>query len=303
MPLDVLALGAVSLDEILYVEDYPSADSKVRVLRRVESLGGLAGTALVAASRLGVRCAYAGQLGTCGSSAVAEALLENEGIDLSHVVRAAGAAPSRSVIVAASQPPTRTVLSVPSALRGASPSGPPESVITDAAVLLVDHVGVPGMIRAARVARNAGREIVGDLERRDHPDFETLLKLVGHLVVSAPFASELTGARDAQSAVAILAKGRRAAVVTCGSEGCWAAAGESVRHYPAFVVTVADTIGCGDVFHGAYAAGLARGMDLHSRITLASAAAALKAEAGGGIDGIPTLEAAMEFLEGRGAHL
>ncbi len=303
MPLDVLALGAVSLDEILYVEDYPSADSKVRVLRRVESLGGLAGTALVAAARLGARCAYAGQLGGCGSSAVAEDLLRNEGIDLSHVVRASGAAPSRSVIIAASQPPTRTVLSVPSPLRGASPSGPPESVIAEAAVLLVDHVGVPGMIRAARVARNAGREIVGDLERRDHPDFETLLGLVGHLVVSAPFARDLTGEADVQTAAAKLAKGRQAAVVTCGSDGCWAAEGESVRHYPAFAVNAADTIGCGDVFHGAYAAGLARGMDLHSRTVLAAAAAALKAEAGGGVDGVPTRARVTEFLDGRGAHL
>ncbi len=152
---------------------------------------------------------------------------------------------------------------------------------------------------AARVARNAGREVVGDLERRDHPDFETLLGLVGHVVVSAPFAYELTGEAEAGRAAEVLARGRKAAVVTRGSEGCWAAEGESVRHYPAFAVAVADTIGCGDVFHGAYAAGLARGMDLHSRTILASAAAALKAEAGGGVAGFHTCRVT-EFLEGRG---
>ncbi len=42
MPVDVLALGAVSLDEILYVEEYPSATAGARVAE-VESRGGLRG--------------------------------------------------------------------------------------------------------------------------------------------------------------------------------------------------------------------------------------------------------------------
>ena len=38
-----------------------------------------------------------------------------------------------------------------------------------------------------------------------------------------------------------------------------------------------DTTGCGDVFHGAYAAGLAEGLGLSARVRLASATAAMKA--------------------------
>jgi sugar/nucleoside kinase (ribokinase family) len=53
-------------------------------------------------------------------------------------------------------------------------------------------------------------------------------------------------------------------------------------------VTVVDTTGCGDVFHGAYAAGLSRGLALPERIRFASAAAALKARGRGGQAGIPT---------------
>jgi sulfofructose kinase len=40
---------------------------------------------------------------------------------------------------------------------------------------------------------------------------------------------------------------------------------------------VVDTLGCGDVFHGAYAAAIVRGMPPASAIRYASAAAALKA--------------------------
>ena len=42
-------------------------------------------------------------------------------------------------------------------------------------------------------------------------------------------------------------------------------------------MNVVDTTGCGDVFHGAYAWALARGIDIPERIRLASAAAAVKA--------------------------
>ena len=59
-------------------------------------------------------------------------------------------------------------------------------------------------------------------------------------------------------------------------------------HRPAYPVEVVDTTGCGDVFHGVYAATLARGFDLAARIRWASAAAAIKATACGGQSGIPT---------------
>jgi sugar/nucleoside kinase (ribokinase family) len=61
-------------------------------------------------------------------------------------------------------------------------------------------------------------------------------------------------------------------------------------------VNALDTTGCGDVFHGAYAAGLARGMDVEDRIRFASAAAALKATKHGGQSGIPKRSTVEKFL-------
>jgi len=61
-----------------------------------------------------------------------------------------------------------------------------------------------------------------------------------------------------------------------------------------------DTTGCGDVFHGAYAASLARRLPLGERLRFASAAAALKATRPGGQAGIPDLQAVARFLEERG---
>ena len=89
-----------------------------------------------------------------------------------------------------------------------------------------------------------------------------------------------------------------AKLVTCGADGSWyrGAANDEPRHQSAYRVQVVDTNGCGDVFHGAYASALARGLGLSERLRIASAAAALKASHRGGQAGIPTLAAVEAFL-------
>jgi len=96
--------------------------------------------------------------------------------------------------------------------------------------------------------------------------------------------------------------GRAAVVVTRSADGCWYLTRDDegrVYHQPAFKVPEVDTNGCGDVFHGAYAAGLAEGMPAAERIRLASAVAAMKATNAGGQKGIPDRAAAERFLAER----
>jgi sugar/nucleoside kinase (ribokinase family) len=175
----------------------------------------------------------------------------------------------------------------------------PARLIRSSRVLFVDHMGVPGMVRAARLARRAGIPVVADLEIDDDPQFHQLMALADHLILSRDFARAITGTRSPAQAVRKLARpDRQVAVVTCGDEGCWyLAQGDAVpRRQPAFKVEAVDTTGCGDVFHGAYAFALARGLGLEDRIRFAAAAAALKATRPGGQAGIPSLRAVRRFL-------
>jgi len=290
---DVLGLGAVAVDELLYVDAYPAPESKVRVRHRERQCGGLTGTALVAAARLGARCAYAGVLGDDELSAYATACLEREGIDLSLRVRRPDARPAQSTIIVDRAQKTRTVLASLAGAIGADPSLPEPDVIRSASVLLVDHHGLEGTLRAVRIAREHGRQVVADFERDPGPPFAELVARVDHLIVSERFARAVTGQPDspvAAVAEALWSPERSAVVVTCGAAGCWyvsGATGNTARHFPAFAVDVVDTTGCGDVFHGAYAAALAQGEDLPRRVALASATAALKATRRGGQAGIP----------------
>jgi sugar/nucleoside kinase (ribokinase family) len=301
--LDVLGLGAVAIDDLLYVASYPPVDAKARVLGRERRCGGLAGTALVAAARLGARCAYAGVLGTDRASGWVLAHLAREGVDVAPTRRRPGVGPIRSTIIIGREDATRTVFSHRGGFIGPDPDWPPEAVLRAARVVLVDHIGVAGMARAARFVRGAGIPVVADFERDPGPGFPELLALADHLVVGRDFAARLTGEADpAAAARALWRVDRAAVVVTCGAAGCWAVEGpdpDPPRHCPAFAIAAVDTTGCGDVFHGAYAAALARGEGLDGRLRLASAAAALKASRPGGRGGIPTRTEVLALLDGR----
>ena len=301
---DVLGFGAVAVDDLLYVDEYPPAERKVRVRHRQRQCGGLTGTALVAAARLGAKTGYAGVLGEDDLSAVIAECFKREGIDLAHSVRRPDALPAHSTIIVDQTQNTRTVFVSLDGAIGADPELPPADVIRSAGVLLVDHHGLKGTLRAVRIARDSGRAVVADFERDPGPPFEELLALVDHLIVSERFARQMTGASDAPAAAARLWNAnRRAVVVTSGASGCWCLsnARNSARHFPAFSVEVVDTTGCGDVYHGAYAAGLAEDRGIHQCVELASATAALKATKRGGQAGIPRREAVAEFLEQHGA--
>lgn len=303
-PIDVLGLGCVAVDDLLVVPSYPLPETKVRLRRRERQCGGLTGTALVAAARLGARCAFAGVLGDDEDSRFVVECFGREGIDTTHLRRLPGARPIHSTIIVDEEAHTRTVLFDLAGSVGAEPDHPPDGVIRAARVLYVDHYGIEGMTRAAQVARAAGVPVVADLERDEWPGFHGLLALVDHLIVGRAFAEKLTGISDPAAAVDRLGReDRRAVVVTCGADGCWfrGDADPRPRRQPAFPVEVVDTTGCGDVFHGAYAAALARGVDLAGRIRFASAAAAIKATRYGGQAGIPSRAAVEAFLQERGA--
>ena len=106
--------------------------------------------------------------------------------------------------------------------------------------------------------------MVADLERQSGALFGDLLAAIDHLILPFEFARRLSGAEDGPSMVrALWADDRAAVVVTLGDKGSWYLTWEEpgkVFHQPAFRVEVVDTNGCGDVFHGAYAAGLSEGM-------------------------------------------
>ena len=300
MEWDVLGFGAVTVDDLVFVPEFPRPDSKMRILEEQRHGGGLTGTALVAAVRLGASAAYCGVLGYDELSRDAVAELKHEGIDCSRMLHKEGARPIHATILVEQANGRRTILFSTQGWTERQPEEMDPDLISSCRVLFVDHTVQSGGIRAAQQARRLGIPVVGDFESAANDLVVELMGLVDHLIIGSHLSEQITGYADPQDRVrALMSAGRACCVVTQGEQGCWYAGGDSpevVRHFPAFPVKAVDTTGCGDVFHGAYAAGLAHGMELEQRIRTATAAAGIKAMQPGGRSGIPRQAEVIQFL-------
>lgn len=284
--LDVVGGGAAAVDTILFVEG-TLGDGKGRVLRREQRFGGNAATALVAAARLGARTGFLGHLPDDSSGGALLALLRREGIDLSHARTSPDTGPIVSTILVDRHGARFIAFDDDTAV------GLPEDLDLDqvraARVLLLDEYGLTGGLRAARAARQGGVAVVADIERGSEPGVGDLFDLADHLIVPQGLALSWSGAATpAQAVQALWRADRCAVVVTAGDDGCWYRAADeldptAVHFHPAVTVEVVDTTGCGDVFHGAYAARLALGGSVAECVTAATAAAAECATHPGGI--------------------
>lgn len=285
---DVAGFGAVSVDDLLYVDHHPLPDSKAMVGARSRQGGGLTGTALVAAARFGARAAYWGVLGHDELSAYTIREFEREGVDCSAIERRDEARPIHAIVIVDQSTGGRSILA---SLEGVFAPDPERiaALVPEVRVLFLDHFHPEVGLRAALTARQRGIPIVGDIEFVREPTVREVVDLIDHLIVSQALARELTGeAEPAAMVEALMTAQRTCAVVTAGEHGCWyATAPSAVHHVPALQVDVVDTTGCGDVFHGVYAACLAQGIPIDLAIRMATVAAGLKATRPGGRSGIP----------------
>lgn len=295
---DVLGLGAVAVDDLIYVDHYPAPNSKLPIRDRQRQGGGLAGTALVAASRLGARAAYGGVLGDDELSRFTIRELEREGVDCAPVIRRADARPFHSIVIVDRSTAQRSILYTS---QGVTELAPDEisHELTSCRMLFVDHTVVASALRAVELAHQHCVPVIGDIESERDVRVHDLILHIDHLILGIDAAARLTGESEPAAMVRALASGRRAcSVVTAGAQGCWySERGGAVNHFPAFQVSAVDTNGCGDVFHGAYAACIAQGESVAQAIKVATAAAGIKATQPGGRAGIPSREALDQFLK------
>ncbi len=298
---DIIGFGVAAVDDVFRCETFPISGDKAFFTQYLRVGGGQTATAFVAATRLGCSCFYAGHLGDNDLSALVRGIFDREGIGRRQGVEYPAAMPTHTLVIVTSRG-ERSNLANLSQVQPAEIGEFEKGLIAKAKCLFVDQSVPLCQARAAEAARANGVPVVGDLECIPAAGARDVYKMTDHLIMPYHIACRDLGVSSPEEAVRVMLRdsGRAVACVTDGERGAWYAAGEApdaVRHQPAFpIAEVVDTNGCGDVFHGAYAAGLVAGLPLAERMRRGAAAAALKTRKAGGQTGAPTLRELEAFL-------
>ena len=127
---------------------------------------------------------------------------------------------------------------------------------------------------------------------------EGLLNASSHLVFSSEPLQETADIADDAKALKKIAKLTPSFLAgTRGPRGTiWLDENGAIQETPAFPVHTVDTLGAGDVFHGAFALAITEKQELRQALRFASAAAALKCTRFGGAFAAPQRAEVEELL-------
>jgi sulfofructose kinase len=284
----IICVGHAALDRIYRIEAFPPQPTKVRALEHIEVGGGMAANAAVAIARLGGKAELWSRVGDDAAAHSIRAGLKAEHVDVRWVQAFEGTRSSTSAIIVDDKG-ERLIVGQRDAGMPSGTSWLPLERIKAANAVLADIRWLEGVRIVFARARKDGVPTVLDVDLGAREVLSDLLRLTDYAILSEPALRDLVpGGNDAERLGAILALGPRHAGVTLGPAGYLWRERESGGHAPAFPVSVTDTTGAGDAFHGAFALMLAEGRPVAECARLAAAAAALKCRRLGSRAGLPS---------------
>jgi sulfofructose kinase len=297
----IICVGHAALDRIYRIEAFPPEPTKVRALEHIEAGGGMAANAAVAIARLGGRAELWSRTGDDAAGCSVRAGLQAERVDVRYLQGFEGARTSTSAIIV-DRGGERLIVGQRDAGMPSGTSWLPLERVREADAVLGDLRWLEALRSVFARAKQESIPTVLDADLGAREALESILRLTDYAIFSAPALRELVpSGTDAERLAAVRALGPGYAGVTLGPEGYLWHDQTETRQIPAFPVTVTDTTGAGDAFHGALTLFLAEGRPVADCARLASAVAAMKCTRLGSRSGLPNRAELAAFLATHGA--
>jgi sulfofructose kinase len=297
----VLCIGIPVRDLTFRVEAVPERGSKANATHLAEICGGNALNAAIAMARLGGRVAFAGPMGDARETSSGFILerMTAEGIETAHIVRIPGAAtPVSAIIIDASGERTLTIYRDPALWTVQLPDA--EELLADCQAVLVESRCGAFCVDLCAEARRRGIPVIVGVDRAMALT-DGLLTTASHLLFPSEQVQETAGiAHDGEALKHLAGLTPAFLAATRGPRGTiWLNEAATREETPAFPVEAVDTLGAGDVFHGAFTLRLAEGGGVREALRFAAAAAALKCTRHGGGPAAPQRIEVEGFLRDR----
>jgi sulfofructose kinase len=297
-PPRVLCIGMPVRDLTFRVPGVPGRGSKENATHFDEICGGNALNAAIAIVRLGGRASVCGPMGDARetSSRFIFEKLAHEGIETKHVVHMPGlVTPISAVMVDPSGERTIVTFRDPELWKVHLPAI--ETLLDDCAAILTESRCAEFCTDLCAEATRRGIPVIVDVDRAMSLR-EGLLNASSHLVFSSEPLQETADVSDDGAALKKIAKLTPSFLAgTRGPKGTiWLDEEGNLQETPAYPVHTVDTLGAGDVFHGAFALAITEQQELRQALRFASAAAALKCTRFGGAFAAPQRAEVEELL-------
>ncbi len=245
-----LFVGLITLDCIYRVDHVPASDEKLVALDSLLVAGGPATNAAIAFAALGNRATLVGALGQHPLAHLIHTDLSRYGVEVVDLTPDLDAPPPLSTILVTAATGDRAVVSRNALGRQADPPEALVSLINAADVVLIDGHQMAAGRAIATTARQRDIPIVIDAGSWK-PGFDAVLPLATSVVAAAKF--RLPSSDDADATLAgLTALGVAEVAVTYGADPIQVCDRGHRGAVPVPSVAVIDTLGAGDVFHGAF---------------------------------------------------
>jgi sulfofructose kinase len=283
----ILCAGIAAVDEVFRVRAVPMPDTKVGASAFITISGGCAANGALAIARLGGKAYFAGPLGgPAGSDVIGDQLvdgLQRENVECIGCVRVSGARTTVSAILVDDRG-DRTIATFRDHRLDAATVEDPDWLVSAADAVLVDNCFPNFVVPICRAAMARRIPVVVDA---DHPadDRQPLFKTATHVIFSADCLRATSRVDDLAVGLAQMGKLTDAFLAVTNGAGpvLWQDRDcATIREMPVFAINTVDTLGAGDVFHGAFVLAFAEGHGAENAIRFAAAAAGLKCSRFGG---------------------
>jgi sulfofructose kinase len=285
----ILCIGMPVRDLTFGVQAVPGRGQKFNADRFAQICGGNALNAAIGISRLGGHATLTGPMGDKSETSSQYLFddLAKEGIDTSQLVHMAGlVTPISGIMMDPSG--ERTIISFrdPELWKVKLPDA--DLLLRDCDAILIESRCAPFATDLCAEARKRGIPVVVDVDSTISQR-EGLLTASSHLIFSDEALQSTAGITDDVKALQKIATLTTSFLaVTRGPKGTlYLDEHHKMQESPAFPVHTVDTLGAGDIFHGAFALEFAAGKPLPDALRFASAAAALKCTRYGGAFACP----------------
>lgn len=286
---DVIGVGVNVVDILVQLPSHIQFGEKQEVQHLTVQGGGPAATGSCVCAALGWRTGFVTQFGKNMLSQVARLELETRGVLPDLFLENSLAHPCAAIVQIDPHTAERTIFYNREGYQYLNTSDLPLDRIRAARVLIVDGYEPEAARAALEAVQGTPCRTVLDVEQGDENELWELVSRATDVILPITTGRMFTGKKSPEEVLQTLSLKLNAQfVVTDGTQGSWALTPQGIIHQPAFQVDALDTTGCGDVFHGGYAAGLLADMPLDLRLEFAAWLAARVACFIGGRAGIPT---------------